>query len=199
VVTPSHLLIAQTAYLGACRAFAHPPAPGEAAVALAAALIPELDSRQSYAGRLLPPLAGWLVDRLVGRRTATRSLLAQALGGWLVRALRRSATSPRRWRAGCHTPPTTPGPVPGPATWAQRPWDELPRARPAMQQNDRTKVVDTTAPPLDSVMSQENLLKALVTLVAFILAMGVLGFCSRTRWRWPRPGWQSAPAFRGWP
>lgn len=86
MLTPTHLLTAQTAYLGACLAFAHPPAPGEAAVALAAALIPDLDSRQSYAGRLLPPLSGWL-ERQVGHRTVTHSLLAQALAGALAWAL----------------------------------------------------------------------------------------------------------------
>lgn len=55
-------------------------------MALAAALIPDLDSRQSYAGRLLPPLSGWL-ERQVGHRTVTHSLLAQALAAALAWAL----------------------------------------------------------------------------------------------------------------
>ena len=62
-----------------------PRAPAEAAAALAAALLLDLDSRQSYLGRVLRLLAGWLED-LVGHRTLTPSLLAQgvveALAWW---------------------------------------------------------------------------------------------------------------------
>lgn len=50
---PTHFLTVQNAYPGACLAFANPAGPGEAALALAAALILDLDSRQFYAGRLL--------------------------------------------------------------------------------------------------------------------------------------------------
>jgi membrane-bound metal-dependent hydrolase YbcI (DUF457 family) len=86
MLTPTHLITAQAFYFGACIAAAHPPAPLEALAALGAALVPDLDSRQSYAGRLLPPLSGWL-EHQFGHRTLTHSLLAQALAG---------ATSPRQ-------------------------------------------------------------------------------------------------------
>lgn len=45
-----------------------------------------------------------------------------------------------------------------------------------MQPNIPTTVLHTTAQPLERWMIQENLLKALVALVLFILAMGVIGF-----------------------
>jgi inner membrane protein len=87
MLTPTHLITAQTAYLGACVAAAHPPAVPEGLVALGAALIPDLDSRQSYPGRVLPPLSEWL-ERRFGHRSLTHSLLAQALAGlvawWLL-------------------------------------------------------------------------------------------------------------------
>jgi inner membrane protein len=83
MLTPTHLAAAHAAYLGACLAAAHPPQPTEAAVALAAALIPDLDSPQSYAGRVLPPLAGW-IERSFGHRTVTHALLTQAAAGALA-------------------------------------------------------------------------------------------------------------------
>jgi inner membrane protein len=78
LLTPAHLITAQTAYLGACVAAARPPVAAEALVALGAALIPDLDSRQSYPRRVLPPLSEWL-ERRFGHRSLTHSLLAQAL------------------------------------------------------------------------------------------------------------------------
>lgn len=86
MLTPTHLLTAQVAYLSGCIAAAHPPAPAEAVTALAAALIPDLDSRQSYMGRALPFLSGPLEYRF-GHRTLTHSLLAQAIVGALAWAL----------------------------------------------------------------------------------------------------------------
>jgi inner membrane protein len=86
LLTPTHLVTAQAAYLAACIATAHPPAPAEAIAALGAGLIPDLDSRQSYAGRLVPPLSGWIEHRF-GHRAVTHSLLAQALIGALAWAL----------------------------------------------------------------------------------------------------------------
>lgn len=87
MLTPTHLITAQTAYLAACVVAAHPPAPAEALVALGAALLSDLDSHQSYPGRLLPPLSEW-VERRFGHRGLTHSLLAQALAGlvawWLL-------------------------------------------------------------------------------------------------------------------
>ena len=86
VLTPTHLITAQTAYLAVCIATAHAPAPGEAIVAVVAALIPDLDSRPSYAGRLLPPLSGW-IEHVFGHRGVTHSLLAQVVAGALAWAL----------------------------------------------------------------------------------------------------------------
>jgi inner membrane protein len=83
MLTPTHLITAQTAYLAACVVAAHPPAPAEALVALGAALLPDLDSHQSYPGRLLPPLSEW-VERRFGHRGLTHSLLAQALAGFVA-------------------------------------------------------------------------------------------------------------------
>ena len=57
VLTPTHLITAQTAYLGACVVAAHPTVAGEALLALGAARIPDLGSGQSYPGRVLPPHA----------------------------------------------------------------------------------------------------------------------------------------------
>jgi len=86
MLTPTHLLTAQVAYLAGCIAAAHPPAPAEALTALGAALIPDLDSRQSTLGRALPFLSGPLEYRF-GHRTLTHSLLAQAILGSLAWAL----------------------------------------------------------------------------------------------------------------
>lgn len=80
MLTPTHLLTAQTTYFATCIAVGHAPQPLEALLALAAALLPDLDSRQSYVGRLLHPVSSWFEDSF-GHRTLTHSLLAQtALG-----------------------------------------------------------------------------------------------------------------------
>ncbi len=86
MLTPTHLLTAQVVYLAGCISTAHPPIPAEALVALAGALIPDLDSRQSYIGRALPFLSAPLEYRF-GHRTLTHSLLAQVLFGALAWAL----------------------------------------------------------------------------------------------------------------
>lgn len=52
----------------------------EAGIAALAALIPDLDCRRSYVGRMIRPLSAWLEDSF-GHRTLTHSLLAQALVG----------------------------------------------------------------------------------------------------------------------
>lgn len=83
MLTPSHLAAAHAAYLGACLATAHQPQPAEALVALGGALIPDLDSPQSYAGRVLPPFSGW-IERTFGHRTVTHALLTQAAVGLLA-------------------------------------------------------------------------------------------------------------------
>jgi inner membrane protein len=85
MLTPTHLITAQTAYLGACLATAHPPVLAEALVATLVGVLPDLDHRQGHVGRLLPPLSGWL-EHQVGHRTLTHSLLLFALvgiGAWL--------------------------------------------------------------------------------------------------------------------
>ncbi len=86
MLTPTHLLTAQVAYLAGCISTAHPPAPTEALGALGGALIPDLDSRHSYIGRALPFLSGPLEYRF-GHRTLTHSLLAQVVFGALAWAL----------------------------------------------------------------------------------------------------------------
>lgn len=77
LLTPTHLVTAQTAFLFSCVLVGHSPSVTEAGVAAVAALIPDLDSRQSYVGRLVRPLAAWLEDSF-GHRTLTHSLIAQA-------------------------------------------------------------------------------------------------------------------------
>lgn len=80
MLTPTDLIAAQTAYLSGCLVALHVPRLAEALLALGASLVADLDSRQSHVGRLFPflsePLEHW-----VGHRTATHSLLAQAIVG----------------------------------------------------------------------------------------------------------------------
>jgi len=87
MLTPTHLVTAQSAYLGACILAAHPPSLPEAFAALGGALLPDLDSRQSYIGRGLPFLSA-PIEHWVGHRTLTHSLLAQlalgALAWWTL-------------------------------------------------------------------------------------------------------------------
>ncbi len=87
MLTPTHLVVAQTAYLGACIADAQTPTTLGAMLALIGALIPDMDSRSSYVGRLLPPVTAWIEDQF-GHRTITHSLIAQAVAGaaawWLL-------------------------------------------------------------------------------------------------------------------
>lgn len=59
-------------------AVGNPPAIPEALVALGAAMLPDLDSRQSYIGRIVPPLSSWIGNRF-GHRTITHALLPQLL------------------------------------------------------------------------------------------------------------------------
>ncbi len=77
MLTPTHLIAAQSTYLTVSVIVGNPPTLAEAAMALGATLIPDLDSRQSYVGRLIPPLSIWIGNRF-GHRTLTHSLLAQA-------------------------------------------------------------------------------------------------------------------------
>lgn len=83
MLTPTHLLFAQTTYLVACVVAAHPPAAEEAAVALLGAALPDLDSKASYIGRFAPHTSDWL-ERQFGHRSFTHSLLVQAVAALLA-------------------------------------------------------------------------------------------------------------------
>jgi hypothetical protein len=77
MLLPTHLVTGQTAFLLASVATGHPPTLTEAAVALLAAALPDLDSWHSYTGRLVPFISLPL-ENLFGHRTLIHSLLAQA-------------------------------------------------------------------------------------------------------------------------
>lgn len=83
MLTPTHLIAAQTTYFGACIAMGHPPAPVEAVVAALGSLLPDLDHRQSLVGRAFPflsiPLEHW-----AGHRALTHSLAVQVALGVLA-------------------------------------------------------------------------------------------------------------------
>jgi inner membrane protein len=86
MLTPTHLVTAQSTFLVASVVTGNPPALTQSALALGAALLPDLDSRQSYIGRLVPPLSTWIGNRF-GHRTLTHSLLAQLVvftAGWFL-------------------------------------------------------------------------------------------------------------------
>ena len=89
MLTPTHLVAAQTSYLVVCVIVGHPPAAEEAAVAMLGSLIPDLDTRASYVGRLLRITSSTL-ERYFGHRTFTHALLPQAVVGalawWLLPA-----------------------------------------------------------------------------------------------------------------
>ncbi len=78
MITPTHLVAAQTTYLACCVATAHTPLLNEALLACVAGLIPDIDKRQSYIGRLVPflsaPFEYWF-----GHRTLSHSLLFQGI------------------------------------------------------------------------------------------------------------------------
>ncbi len=86
MLAPTHLIAGQAAYLGTALAVGHAPTPLEGWIAAAAALVPDLDSRQSIVGRLFP----WLsepIEYRFGHRTMTHSLLvcvALGLALWWV-------------------------------------------------------------------------------------------------------------------
>ena len=75
MLAPTHLLAAHLAYLSASWWVGHEPAVPEAAVAVAAGLAPDIDTRSSVAGRLAPWLSAPL-ERATGHRTVTHSGLA---------------------------------------------------------------------------------------------------------------------------
>lgn len=77
MLTPTHLLAAQAAYLGGCVALGHSPVYGESCLALMAGIAPDLDHRQGLVGRQLPLLSAFLEHRF-GHRTFTHALALQA-------------------------------------------------------------------------------------------------------------------------
>jgi inner membrane protein len=86
MLTPTHLVTGQTAFLLAAAFAGHDPTPAQAVTAAFASIIPDLDSSQSYLGRLVPFLSG-PVEYQFGHRALTHSLLAQAVLGyaaWLL-------------------------------------------------------------------------------------------------------------------
>ena len=87
MLTPTHLVAAQSSYLVACVVAGHPPTAEESVVALLGSLIPDLDTRRSYIGRILRLTSGTL-ERHFAHRTATHALLPQmvaaGLAWWLL-------------------------------------------------------------------------------------------------------------------
>ncbi|HEC16017.1 MAG TPA: metal-dependent hydrolase [Sedimenticola sp.] len=78
MLTPTHLVTGQAVFLLGAIATGHAPTLVEALVVLLASSIPDLDSRHSYVGRMLPFISGPLECRF-GHRTLTHSLIAQAI------------------------------------------------------------------------------------------------------------------------
>ncbi len=83
MLTPTHLVTGQTAFLFGAIATGHTPTLMEAFVAMLASLIPDLDFRQSYVGRMLPFVSGPL-EHQFGHRTLTHSLAIQVAIGTLA-------------------------------------------------------------------------------------------------------------------
>ncbi|BAO43884.1 metal-dependent hydrolase [Thiolapillus brandeum] len=80
MLLPTHLATGQAAYLAACLASGHAPAPQEAIVSIIASALPDLDCRAGIVGRAVPPVSEWL-ERRFGHRTFTHSLLLQIVIG----------------------------------------------------------------------------------------------------------------------
>ncbi|MCP4468826.1 MAG: metal-dependent hydrolase, partial [Halieaceae bacterium] len=83
MLTPTHLVTGQTAFLLGSIMTGHAPTLPESFVALLASLIPDMDSRHSYIGRLLPFISEPLGHQF-GHRTLTHSLLLQSMVGILA-------------------------------------------------------------------------------------------------------------------
>jgi inner membrane protein len=79
-------MIGQASFLAASIATAHAPIMPEAMAAAAFSLLPDLDKRQSYIGRLFPFISEPL-DYYFGHRTMTHSLLLQGLVAGLTYSL----------------------------------------------------------------------------------------------------------------
>jgi inner membrane protein len=83
MLTPTHLVTGQTAFLISAIMTGHAPTLVQSLVAMLAALIPDLDFRQSYVGRMLPFISGPL-EHQFGHRTLTHSLAIQFAIGALA-------------------------------------------------------------------------------------------------------------------
>jgi len=73
MLTPTHMVAGQFAYLACSLAAGHPPALAEAWTAAGSALLPDLDKRNGIVGRLFPYFSEPLEYRF-GHRTLTHSL-----------------------------------------------------------------------------------------------------------------------------
>lgn len=74
MILPTHLVAAQTAYIAACIGLGRVPDPIEAAVAMGATAVMDIDNPDSYTGRIIPHLAEWLQAE-IGHRSLTHSAL----------------------------------------------------------------------------------------------------------------------------
>ncbi|MCB1761333.1 MAG: metal-dependent hydrolase [Gammaproteobacteria bacterium] len=83
MLTPTHLVAGQTAFLTSAVALGHVPRLSESLLAMVAAIVPDLDHRRSYIGRALPFISSPLAHH-VGHRTLTHSLLLQMSVGWVA-------------------------------------------------------------------------------------------------------------------
>ena len=83
MLTPAHLVTGQTTFLLATVIAGHQPTISEALLAVAASVIPDLDSKQSYVGRTVPFISGAL-ENYFGHRTLTHSLVTQVIIGLLA-------------------------------------------------------------------------------------------------------------------
>jgi len=83
MLTPTHLVAAQSTYLVVSVIVGHPVTAEESAVALLGGLIPDLDTQRSYIGRVLRITSSTL-ERHFAHRTATHALLPQVIAGLLA-------------------------------------------------------------------------------------------------------------------
>ncbi len=83
MILPTHLVVSQVFFYSACIIFSHAPSVPEAAAAAVGAMFPDIESRQSIVGRLIPPLSEFL-EHEVGHRTLTHALIPQIFIGLLL-------------------------------------------------------------------------------------------------------------------
>src|SRR5210317_501697 len=83
MLTPTHIVAGQTTFLLASVIAGHQPTLSESFLAAAASVIPDLDSKQSYIGRMVLFASGPL-ESYFGHRTVTHSLVMQVFAGFLA-------------------------------------------------------------------------------------------------------------------